>query len=636
MSPFIDRIRRLARLRNEVWQAQIIRPPQWFADENGRPRRPLMGVCVSTVSARLNTSNPHPPTDSPAEIILETLAAEGGAKALSGYRPQTLQVNDPALAEELRAELADLIDVEYAESLPAMRPILGQIQQVFAPNSPPDLSTQPSATFDRVQSFADAAISFFNGAPWKHLTDEDLIQIESPAAPDPKLQCAIVMGAAGMTFGLAFYESPQAHHEFHKGNDVRKFYRKHGGLWTIIFQNITGLPGVEADWWESERLPVANPKAYPLMKFQDADKSIIRRPGARELAFAEGVMRALGETTEADLENHRWSKTVATYEGQVEFRLSLPDMLAEYQPADPTPQQKARKLDRALTKLDEVDPNLEFKSVEEAQRYLSQHLQPILTEDRPPMNAQEEAEDLIDLAHGTFGRRRKQLIRRALQLDPDCVDAFLLQGAGGRTAQDALPHYEAALAAAERSLGSEPKAEARQFIASAPFRRYMKARLSLAENLRELKRYDEAIAHFRELLRLNPDDHQRVRLRLLGVLLQLDRPDDLQDLFSRFDGESSALWLYGRALDLFRREGDTNNARRVVIEALDANGMAVNYLTGKKEFSKPLPIGYTAGSEAEAINVGLELKDAWTATPNALHWLQEQRRKKRDRENRNR
>ena len=105
MSPFIDRIRRLARLRNEVWQAQIIRPPQWFADDTGKPRRPLMGVCVSTVSARLNTSNPHPPTDSPAEIILETLAAEGGAKALSGYRPQTLQVNDQALADELRAEL---------------------------------------------------------------------------------------------------------------------------------------------------------------------------------------------------------------------------------------------------------------------------------------------------------------------------------------------------------------------------------------------------------------------------------------------------------------------------------------------------------------------------------------------------
>ena len=91
-----------------------------------------------------------------------------------------------------------------------------------------------------------------------------------------------------------------------------------------------------------------------------------------------------------------------------------------------------------------------------------------------------------------------------------------------------------------------------------------------------------------------------------------------------------------RAVEEVYGTADVVEQRRVVMEALDANAMAVNYLTGKKEFPKPLPIGYTAGSEAEAINVGLELKDAWTATPNALHWLQEQRRKKRDRENRNR
>jgi hypothetical protein len=48
----------------------------------------------------------------------------------------------------------------------------------------------------------------------------------------------------------------------------------------------------------------------------------------------------------------------------------------------------------------------------------------------------------------------------------------------------------------------------------------MRARLGLVQALRDLGRDDEAVAHYRELLELNPGDNQGVRYLLVATLLQ--------------------------------------------------------------------------------------------------------------------
>ena len=71
-------------------------------------------------------------------------------------------------------------------------------------------------------------------------------------------------------------------------------------------------------------------------------------------------------------------------------------------------------------------------------------------------------------------------------------------------------------------------------------RPYMRARASLAAVLWRLGRREEAVAHQRELLRLNPRDNQGLRYRQANWLLQLRSCDELDRLFADHAGDGLA------------------------------------------------------------------------------------------------
>jgi hypothetical protein len=48
---------------------------------------------------------------------------------------------------------------------------------------------------------------------------------------------------------------------------------------------------------------------------------------AARLTFVEGLLRALVATTEDELDSGRWSKTVATFDGECVIDLSIPALL---------------------------------------------------------------------------------------------------------------------------------------------------------------------------------------------------------------------------------------------------------------------------------------------------------------------
>ena len=149
----------------------------------------------------------------------------------------------------------------------------------------------------------------------------------------------------------------------------------------------------------------------------------------------------------------------------------------------------------------------------------------------------------------------------------------------------------------------------------------MRARFGLARCVEELGQVDEAIGHYQELLRLNPNDNQGVRDILLPALLATGRDGEAGALLTQFDDDISATWQYGWALWTFRREGDSPLARDRLRAAVRANHHVPKYLTGKAEWPGPLPASYAFGSEEEAVLCAGELGDAWRATPGAEDWL---------------
>jgi tetratricopeptide (TPR) repeat protein len=177
-------------------------------------------------------------------------------------------------------------------------------------------------------------------------------------------------------------------------------------------------------------------------------------------------------------------------------------------------------------------------------------------------------------------------------------------------------------AAGERALGLKVfEEEAGRFWSAVRTRPSMRARLGLAQFLDELGRSDEAMGHYRELLRLNPNDNQGVRDILLPRLFAAGRDAEAGALLTQYADDATATWQYGWALWTFRKEGDSASARDRLRNAIKANRHVPKYLSGQTELPDALPDSYSFGSVEEAVLYADELFEAWKETPGALSWL---------------
>jgi len=278
-------------------------------------------------------------------------------------------------------------------------------------------------------------------------------------------------------------------------------------------------------------------------------------------------------------------------------------------------EQQMRAITRLLAEQD-------FGSLDEANAFLQQHLasgQPLTAAPTSPL---EEAQELIYQALETTGARRLALARRALALSPDCADAYVLLAEAARDPQEAQALYEQGVRAGERALGPAAfREDAGHFWGILETRPYMRARQGLAQALWHLGERAAAIAHLRDLLRLNPGDNQGLRYTLAAWLLATGDDAALADLLGQYPDEGSATWAYTRALAAFRRHGPSAQAAVALREALATNPSAPAYLRGLKKVPRHLPAYVGFGDENEAVAYVAEAAEGWLATPQAVEWL---------------
>src|SRR5439155_1059865 len=80
---------------------------------------------------------------------------------------------------------------------------------------------------------ATAARDFYTAAPWRHLSDEDLIHVEAPRV-GKAFRHVTVLGRAGQTFGLGFFASPEDLDKLHASPDP-EILLEGGGRWAVFF-----------------------------------------------------------------------------------------------------------------------------------------------------------------------------------------------------------------------------------------------------------------------------------------------------------------------------------------------------------------------------------------------------------------
>ena len=279
-------------------------------------------------------------------------------------------------------------------------------------------------------------------------------------------------------------------------------------------------------------------------------------------------------------------------------------------------------MEKATSDMTRLLRSREFSSTEEVNAFL-QEAAGKGTKPPAPDTPLERAQDVMYEAWGATGERRVELARKALEISPDCADAYvLLAEETAKSPQEAKELYEQGVAAGERALGPEFFEEnAGHFWGLLETRPYMRAREGLAHVLWALGERQGAVEHFEEMLRLNPGDNQGIRYALARYLLPMGDDERLRRLLDRYPDDASAEWLYVRALSLFRAGGESPEANDALLKALGANPFVPVYLFGLEELPDRPPAYHGFGDENEAMLYVGYAGQTWFETPGAVEWF---------------
>lgn len=233
--------------------------------------------------------------------------------------------------------------------------------------------------------------------------------------------------------------------------------------------------------------------------------------------------------------------------------------------------------------------------------------------------AQEKAFEAME---APLAEKRIALAREALDLSPLCADAYLVLAEETADANDALELYRRAVAVGAEALGEAAfHDDVGSFWGLLQTRPYMRARHDLALALWRLGHRDEAVGHYREMLRLNPHDNQGIRYLLIDALLELGHEAEAGALLKAYKGDGSASWAWSAVLLAFRRTGNSAAANKALAKAVKANRHVPAYLLGDKPLPPTLPSFIGMGDESEAVAYAHDAADAWAAAPGAKDWV---------------
>jgi len=250
-----------------------------------------------------------------------------------------------------------------------------------------------------------------------------------------------------------------------------------------------------------------------------------------------------------------------------------------------------------------------------------------LVAEREKFMANDPTEMAQELAYQAYecgeADQARELVTRALDLDPACVDALTVQAfladEDVGTLVSSLDHN---LTVAENTLGEEFFAEYMgDFWPMVEARPYMRTVKQLAEVLWGIGRRFDAVAHYENLIDLDPDDHMGNASLLLGYYLSMGEVQRSWDLLEDFDDQENTVCAWAWVL-LFVLTGDEEAAMDGLQHAMELNPYVASLLVGLAEDPiEEVPAYFTVGSEEEAQYTIQILGEAWERAGEAQWWL---------------
>ncbi len=617
----LESLRNLPVRRGVTWQGGLRRLPLWVTPEGAPPFRPRAAVWSSSIG-KVHMGDAVEPANASADLVIDAFVAFARHERWGGYLPARVEVADSAEAALLEPTLSQLgVSVGVTRRLRHVEDALALLASDAATNPAPGILDAPEMSLERVRSFTEAARLFYEAAPWRHLTDEDLLRIETPMGLRDARH-GLVLGAGGEEFGLMLFDSPRLAEAMRRRPEGDPFERD--SAWCVFFGPVNEAPLGDADLFEDHGFPVAASDAYP-WPAQIGPKRRMRRPGVRALQHLEAALRALAVSTEADIDTGRWTRTVPTADAEVLVTLTLPDLVdrpTERRAREPLDDPRAPE--RVLRELERFLARGQFAGAEDANRAVAAAFMERPMDDIPStaVTPLDHAQDLCFRAFDARGRLQVKLARQALAISSDCADAYVILAQRSRNPDETARLYEQGVAAGERALGTR-RFETKDipFWGDVATRGFMRALMGLAQCRQGQNRLTEAIEIYRRMLELNPNDNQGARSLLVGLLLETGDDTGASDLLERYAEDDMATMAYSRALLAFRKGGDCPASRKALRKAIRANPHVPDLLIESLPPPSELPGWFSFGGEDEAAICSYEIAVGWMKTEGALAWL---------------
>ncbi len=620
---------------HETWFIGIVQLHIWITPADEPPYRPFAIFIVSAEQGIMRGIEMAQTEPKPAEVrdaLFKAMRNPPRELGVAPARPQAIALTDSALAEALVKLLADAdleIDVYQAELPEEFKSIIEDLESHLRGGAEhPGYLSVPGVTPELVGAFYDAAAEFYRAAPWVQLNNYQVLALRHPA--EPGYRYVIVMGQGGVEYGLATYRNWKDVENLFASDENPMEKIPDSGLHSLFYDSTNMVPFDDLDAQEQYHWPIAAPNAYPVAVVIDQEGHP-ERPSRQDLLWYEAALRAIPILVRDHLkpDGHgdylpvETTLQVPTHTDHVELAAKYP--AGELPLADQPPQEMVwGEAEEEEAAEEEGAVPIDLRAMEGSMYQLTQELGGEAGTGDPKLD---EAQDLMYQAwEETNPAKRIALAHDALVLSPNCADAYvLLAEEEADTVSRALEYYQKGIEAGERALGPKYfKKNAGDFWALLETRPYMRAREGLANMLWRLNRKDEALGHYREMLRLNPSDNQGIRYILVDLLLQMEKYDEVEPLLKKYREDWSAVWLYTRAMLAFRKSGNGARAKKALAEAFEENPFVAAYLTGQKRVPNVLPEYMGMGDENEAMHYASEHLNYWRRVPGAVEWLAEQ------------
>ena len=572
------------------------------------------------VSCEAQLVHGHPAVDEEPFDLLVSELIEFSSSQKFPYRPARIDVTDEVLAKQLSELFGNSGTSVSWDAKPDFwcHVKADMAEHMLGAVAAPSLA-DTNCTPSQIRAFAEAAAAFFRARPWQYLDDTDLLQVQTPK-PLKNLKHLTVMGAGQREFGIGFYDSPATHWDIR----AQRLDLNTVELFSLTFNPISEAIKKDVALWNEHDLPLETGDAFPQFLFYSPEGA--RSPKPKELEFVTIVLAGLAQTTEDDIDSGQWSKQVSILGKNKRCKISIPDLL--------NPPDRKDWIDRGMVperRGNERHLGLVQAFIEQNQGMDLDQLNELINRkftgsiddfNYPSETPFDRAENLCYAAIDTYGRRRIQLAREALQEDPTHIEATLLLAESTFDTNRKIELFSKAVQYGEAQCADLMEKEAGYFWDLSETRPFLRAKYGLAFALASNGQANEAIIQFRDILRLNQNDNLGVRYEIIPLLLSQDKEKEAIEILNQYP-EETGNWLFLKAQVEFRREGaDGRSAQKALKKAIAFNPHVVELLMANHP--PMMPEHYALGSPEEAAVIIEEQLDSWSESEGFIEWILQQ------------